>query len=283
MITSPTFTYLSIDNYDIHVTEWGDASNEVLVMWHGLARTGRDFDDLAMSLSDQYYVLCPDALGRGRSSWASDPQQYSMPYYLHLATALLDQYAIEQCHWLGTSLGGLIGMGLAADPQQQRLRSLTINDIGPEIPAKGLNRILDYTVTMPRFKSITEAECWLRNTYQSFGEAPDSYWQRMARTSVRRCHNGELSLHYDPAIVSQFPRPVSTISAWDTFTQIRLPTQLFWGQQSDILTEFIVDRMLSEMPSLDVTTFNDCGHAPNLTCAKSSQKLRHILNKAAYS
>ena len=283
MITSPTFTYLSIDNYDIHVTEWGNASNEVLVMWHGLLRTGRDFDELAMSLSDQYYVLCPDTLGRGQSSWAKDPQQYCIPYYIHLAKALLDQYAIEKCHWLGTSMGGLIGMVLAAEPKKQRLNSLTINDIGPEIPSDALNRILEYTATMPKFNSIAEAECWLRNNYQSFGEAPDSYWQRMASTSVRRCHNGELSLHYDPAIVEQFSSVDSSASAWDIFAQIKLPTYLFWGKQSDILTKPIVERMLLEMPSLDVTTFNDCGHAPNLTCAKSSQKLRHILNKAAYS
>ena len=138
----PRFTLVPVMDHEIHVTEWGDPSYPALVMWHGLARTGRDFDELASALSDRYFVLCPDTIGRGLSSWASDPEaEYSVEFYAGIAADLLDHYGIQRTAWLGTSLGGMIGMRLASGPHADRLTCLILNDIGPEVPSEAVQRI----------------------------------------------------------------------------------------------------------------------------------------------
>ncbi len=162
-MTMPRFSFVPVMDHEVHVTEWGTPGAKPLVMWHGLARTGRDFDELAAALSEDHFVLCPDTIGRGLSSWSENPEaEYSVEYYSGIAADLLDHYGIDRAAWIGTSMGALIGMRMASGPLADRLTCLVINDIGPEIPQDAVDRILSYAGTTPEFDSLREAEGWLR-------------------------------------------------------------------------------------------------------------------------
>ena len=139
---NPISHYLACQGRELHYTEWGAQHNEVVVAWHGLARTGRDMDDIAAHLAGRYRVICPDALGRGLSQWSPLPdQEYQLSFYAAQALALLDQLGIAQCHWLGTSMGGAIGLHAAAGALAGRIQRLVMNDIGPELAAPAVARI----------------------------------------------------------------------------------------------------------------------------------------------
>ncbi len=264
-------------DHEIHVTEWGDRSRPPLVMWHGLARTGRDFDELAEALTDEYFVICPDTIGRGLSSWSQNPEaEYSIEYYAGIAADLLDHYGFDRVAWLGTSLGGLIGMRLASGPHADRLTSLILNDIGPEVPDAAIQRIVSYVGDAPVFARVAEAEAWLRAVYRPFGPAGDRFWRRMARTSVRRMSDGRLTLHYDPRITIQFVASRRELTSWDRFARIPTPTHVLRGTASDILTPDIAQFMQQRGPKPGVTEF-DCGHAPNLSMPSDIALVRGLL------
>ena len=149
--------YVPAAGFELHVTEWGDPRNPPLVMWHGLARTGRDFDEAADALSDTYFVLCPDTLGRGLSSWARDASaDYSYDVFGDTAIAMLDHYGASDLRWLGTSMGGLIGVTLAGGRLKGRITHLVINDIGPEVAREGVDRIASYVGNPPVFDRVSE-------------------------------------------------------------------------------------------------------------------------------
>lgn len=277
-MTGPRSTYHAVLGHELHVTEWGDPSAPALVMWHGLARTGRDFDELAEALSDSYLVLCPDTIGRGLSSWSQRPEaEYHPPYYAELALGLLDRYGLETVDWLGTSMGGLIGMQIAAGPQAHRLRRLIINDIGPEVPAPAIERIVTYAGALPDFATVTEAEAWLRTVYTPFGPAPDGFWRRMAETSVRRRGDGRLTLHYDPRIIDMMRGEPGSLTVWDLWDRIATPIHVLRGVSSDILTQDVLERMRASGPRPEVTEFRDCGHAPALAAPQDAGLVRALL------
>jgi pimeloyl-ACP methyl ester carboxylesterase len=266
-------------DHEIHVTEWGDPSGTPLVMWHGLARTGRDFDELASALSDDYFVICPDTIGRGLSSWSKNPEaEYSVEYYAGIATDLMDHYGFETANWFGTSLGGLIGMRLASGTQGDRLTSLIINDIGPEVPDAAIERIVTYVSDPPVFGKVSEAETWLRAIYRPFGPAPESFWRRMARCSLRRLDGGKLALHYDPKITIQFTASRGELTSWDRYARIKTPCHVIRGKTSDILPAETLDLMRQRGPRPEVTEC-DCGHAPSLARPEDAQTVRAILAK----
>lgn len=279
-MSCPRVSFVPVMGHEMHVTEWGDPSNAPLVMWHGLARTGRDFDELAAALSDTYFVLCPDTIGRGLSSWSKDPQtEYCVAYYAGLAEGMLDFYNIENTAWLGTSMGGLIGMRIASSPHANRITSLIINDIGPEIPQDAIDRILKYAGTSPEFETLHEAEEWLRAAYLPFGPASEAFWRRMARSSVRRLENGMLTTHYDPKITIQFTASPDELVTWDRFADITCPTHVIQGQTSDILPPPILNKMKEVLPTMGVTTISDCGHAPTLSRHEDISLVRSILSR----
>lgn len=278
-MTQPRFSLVPVMDHEIHVTEWGDPTGKPLVMWHGLARTGRDFDELAAALADEYFVICPDTIGRGLSSWSRNPEaEYSVEYYAGIATDLMDHYGFDRTAWLGTSLGGLIGMRLASGKQADRISALMINDIGPEIPEDAIQRIISYVSDLPVFTNVSQAETWLRGVYRPFGHAGDAYWRRMARTSVRRLENGALTLHYDPRITVQFTASRDELTTWDRYARIKTPCHVFRGQTSDILPFEVADLMLQRGPKPGLTEF-DCGHAPNLTTPNDIPLVRSALKK----
>ncbi|WP_299350871.1 alpha/beta hydrolase [uncultured Shimia sp.] len=275
----PRHKWVQALGHEIHVTLWGDPAKKPLVMWHGLARTGRDFDELARALSDTHFVLCPDTFGRGLSSWAQSPEtEYSVAHMADVAEALLDHFEIAQTGWLGTSMGGLIGMWLASGARAHRLNYLIINDIGPEVPQDAIERILAYAGALPDFRTLVEAETWLRTVYAPFGDAPDEFWRRMAMTSTRRRADGRLTLHYDPRIIVQFDVFAHELLSWDRYAKISLPTHVLAGAESDILIPEILDRMRAEGPLPRATIFENCGHAPALANSRDIAIVRAIVD-----
>ncbi|WP_069300541.1 alpha/beta fold hydrolase [Neptunicoccus sediminis] len=279
-MTGPRFSFVPVMDHEIHVSEWGDPANPPLIMSHAMARTGRDFDELARALSDRYYVLCPDMIGRGLSSWSANPEaEYSIEYYAGISADLLDVYGLDTVSWLGTSMGGLIGMRLASGRDADRINRLMINDIGPEVPKTTIERILSYVGDLPRFAGYKAGENWLRGAYHPFGPAGDSYWQRMARTSLRRTATGALTLHYDPAITIQFSASANELQSWPRWEQITVPTHVLRGGLSDMLSPAIAARMCASGPKPQLTEFASCGHAPSLSRAKDAMVLRGILSE----
>lgn len=277
-MTAPRLNFVEVMDHEIHVTEWGQTGAPVLMMMHGLARTGRDFDELAESLSDEYHVLCPDMIGRGLSSWAGNPDgEYSIEYYSGIASDLMDHFEVERAAWLGTSMGGQIGMRMASGTQSDRLTCLILNDIGPEVPESAVDRILSYAGNPSYFDTFTEAEIWLRNAYAPFGPASDAFWKRMAMSSLRRCPDGQLTLHYDPGIIRQLAAAPKDLTMWDRWERITTPTHLFYGAQSDLVTPAIVDRMHRKGPLRGATELAGCGHAPTLSRNEDIKLVRDVL------
>lgn len=277
-MTLPRSTYVQAAGFEIHVTEWGDRRQPALVMWHGLARTGRDFDEAAAALADRYFVLCPDTPGRGLSSWAKKPEvEYSYRKFGEAALGLLAHYGIDRLRWVGTSMGGLIGITLAAEVLKERITHLVINDVGPDIPAEGAGRIASYVGTPPVYDTVAELEAWLRRNYAPFGENTPEFWRRMADTSVRRTDGGRVTVHYDPAIVSQFTTHKGDLDVWDKYDAVSAPTLLIRGATSDVLSEVTAARMTSRGPKPRLVTISDCGHAPTLANNEQISLLREFL------
>lgn len=277
-MSGPRSTYLPVGGFEMHVTEWGDRGNPALVMWHGLARTGRDFDEAARALSDTYFVICPDTLGRGLSSWARDPAtDYSYRVFGETARAMLDFYGIEQTRWVGTSMGGLIGVTLAAGVLKHRITHLVINDIGPDIPQAGVGRISDYVGNPPVCDTVSELEAWLRESYAPFGDNTDEFWRRMADTSSRRTDAGRVTVHYDPAIITQFSHHKGDLDVWDAYDALTARTLLLRGASSDVLSADVADEMVRRGPKPKLVTMPECGHAPTLASQGEIELLRGFL------
>ena len=257
--------FRTVGDHEVHVCEWGNPTNPPLVMWHGLARTARDFDELAEAFSADWFVICPDTIGRGLSSWATEVE-YSVSNYARIAVALLDAYGIDRAGWIGTSMGALIAMWIAASEDTDRLDWLVINDIGPDVPQEALDRILEYASgEPPLIPTVAAAEAALRKTYEPFGPASDEFWQRMARTSVRRLPDGALTTHYDPAMTAMMTTHRAELSVWDRWERISCPVHLCVGATSDILPLEQIERMSETGPKPKITWWEDCGHAPTLS------------------
>jgi pimeloyl-ACP methyl ester carboxylesterase len=270
--------YVSCGRHELHVSAWGDPAKPALVMWHGLARTGRDFDEAAAALSDSYFVICPDTLGRGLSSWAADiGTDYSYAAYGQHAEAILDHFGIGAMRWIGTSMGGLIGVTLASGPLKGRISHLVVNDIGPWIPEAATGRIADYVGTPPSFDTVGELEHWLRTNYAPFGENTDAFWRRMADTSMRRSDDGRVTVHYDPNIVTQFTLHKSDLDCWPQWDALEAKTLLLRGVNSDVLPADVAAEMRERGPKPQFIEFPGCGHAPTLATEREIAVLRDFL------
>ncbi len=277
-MTSPRSSYVQAAGFEIHVTEWGNPGRPALVMWHGLARTGRDFDEAAAALSDTYFVICPDTLGRGLSAWAKRPEvDYSYLSFGDIALGLLDHYRIGSTRWVGTSMGGLIGITLAAGRMKDRITRLVVNDIGPDIPAAGAGRIAAYVGTPPVYDTVAELEAWLRKNYAPFGDNTEAFWRRMTDTSVRRTDDGRVTVHYDPQIASQFTHHKADLDVWDKYDAVTAPTLLLRGRTSDVLAAATAEEMTRRGPKPRLVTIDGCGHAPTLASAEQIGLLREFL------
>ncbi len=275
---APASRYLRCEGRELHYTEWGAPDAPPLVMWHGLARTGRDFDELAQALAPDYRIICPDTIGRGLSQWSPDPvAEYRLDFYARLARALLDGLALASVRWVGTSMGGAIGMHAAATTLRDRISRLVVNDIGPELPRAAVRRILDYAGDPPAFDTVTELETWLRAAYKPYGWQSDEQWRRMAETSMRRLPDGRVTAHYDPAIVGQFSHHPDDYDRWSGYDSLRMPLLLLRGAESDLLLPEVAEAMTRRGPRAQRIDFPDCGHAPALNVAPQIEAVRQFL------
>ena len=262
-LPAPRSRYLELDGREIHLNEWGEPGRPPLVMWHGLARTGSDFAPCARHFADRYHVLCPDTIGRGLSAWAP-AADYRFAVYARIAEALLDRYGFGAVRWLGTSMGGALGMHLAGGSLRERITHLAINDIGTELAAPAVERIVTYVGNPPAFSGVRELESYLRKVYAPYGYLSEEEWLRMAETSARRLPDGRITLHYDPAIVQQFVHSPGDYALGEAYERIAAKTLLLRGAQSDLLTEAIAEAMTRSGPRARLEIIEGCGHAPAL-------------------
>ena len=246
--------------------DWGDPKNErVLVCVHGLGRCARDFDALASALSGHYRVVCPDVAGRGDSDWLPDPMLYQLPQYLADMVTLIARLDVEQVDWLGTSMGGLIGMALAAQANTPAAR-LVINDAGPVVTKVSLERIAAYFGMAPVFQAIEAAEKYVRTVSATFGPHSDAEWRFLTEVVVRRNDGGGYRLHYDPKIAEPFRAslPEKDLELWPLWDAIRCPTLVLRGAQSDLLTVATCEQMKLRGPKAKIVEIPGVGHAPTL-------------------
>ena len=266
-------TYLSCAGLEIHATQWGDPQAPAVIAWHGLARTGRDMDELAAQLCPRYHVVCPDTPGRGLSQWSSRPQEhYCLAFYAEVAEALMDQLGIAQAHWVGTSMGGAIGTvcaaGILRPGMKARVRSLVLNDNAPELAPAAIARIRAYAGNPPAFATVRELEAFFRQAYRPFGWLSDAQWRRLTETSARRLPDGRVTPHYDPAMVQQFIQFPDDYLLWAHYDALELPVLCLRGADSDLVLPETVAAMRARGPGarglLQVQEIAGCGHAPAL-------------------
>jgi pimeloyl-ACP methyl ester carboxylesterase len=258
--------YLQCTGRELHYTEWGSRSNaEVVIAWHGLARTCRDMDDIAQHLSARYRVICPDTIGRGLSQWSDEPErEYCNAFYVQLATALVDQLGLERFHWLGTSMGGAVGMLAAATQLRGRVKRLVLNDNGPQLAPAAIERIRSYAGNPQAFATVTELEAYFRSVYRPYGWLSDTQWRRLTETSTRRLPDGRVTPHYDPAMVMQFTHHHDDYALWDAWDALDLPVLCLRGEESDLLLRDVTEQMRERGPRAVVVEIPGCGHAPAL-------------------
>lgn len=262
--------------------EWGDPLNErVLVCVHGLARQGRDFDTLAQALCGHYRVVCPDVVGRGRSDWLADPMGYAIPSYMADMVTLLARLDAAQVDWVGTSMGGLIGLGLAALPGSP-VRKLVLNDVGPTIQSEALQRIGTYLGLPAHWATLDDAADALWAISQGFGPHTREQWLALTRPQLKPDGEG-YKPHYDPGIAIPFrlitPELAQAGEAmlWHSWDALRIPVLLLRGAQSDLLSAGTAQAMTQRGPRARLVEFAGVGHAPMLVQPDQIDAVRSFL------
>lgn len=265
--------YATCAGLEIHYTEWGWEHSATVIAWHGLARTGRDMDELAAHLSSRFRVICPDTVGRGLSQWSADPHnEYQNAFYARLAAELFDALHIDSAHWVGTSMGGAIGTVCAGGRVQAqlkgRIKSLVLNDNAPRLAAEAIARIRAYAGNPPSFATMAQLQTFLREIYKPFGWLSDAQWLRLTETSARRLPDGQWTPHYDPAMVRQFVDHPHDYDLWEHYDAIDIPVLCLRGALSDLVLPDAVAEMMQRGPGLRgltrVVEVPGCGHAPAL-------------------
>ncbi|MGB8145122.1 MAG: alpha/beta hydrolase [Chromatiaceae bacterium] len=246
-------------------TDWGDIDNpRRLICVHGLTRCGRDFDTLAEALADDYRVICPDIIGRGLSDWLDDPAGYGIPTYAQNMLALLAQLGAAKVDWLGTSMGGLIGMALAAQPDSP-IQRLILNDVGPEISGPSLARIAQYVGRDERWDSLEEAMAQQSQALAPFGQLSPAQWHRILLPGLVQDAQGRWRTRYDPRIALSL-RAISdanqNANLWPLYEAITCPTLAIHGAESDLLTAEVWQAMATRGPRATLAEVPNVGHAP---------------------
>jgi pimeloyl-ACP methyl ester carboxylesterase len=264
-MNEPRSCYATVLDREIHYMEWGERGKPPLIMWHGLARTSRDFDDIARALCADFYIIAPDTLGRGLSQWSPAPElEYCNDFYARLAAALMDSLDLRQVDWVGTSMGGAIAIRAGAGPLKGRIRRLVLNDIGPEISQVAVDRIRSYAGSPPRFARVSELEAYFRQVYKPFGHLTDGQWRRMADSSARRLPDGGITTHYDPKMVLQFTAHENDYLQWAQWDALDCEVLCLRGIDSDLLLVPTTEAMTKRGPRSRILTIPGCGHAPAL-------------------
>jgi pimeloyl-ACP methyl ester carboxylesterase len=288
-MTEPRLHHVTcLDSRGLHrmaYWEWGDSGNpRVLVCVHGLSRQGRDFDTLARDLAGDYRVVCPDVVGRGQSDWLADPAGYGIPAYVADMVTLLARLGVAQVDWLGTSMGGLIGLSLAslAVASGSPLRRLVLNDIGPTLDFAGLQRIASFVGQMAHWRTVDEAADAMWAISQGFGPHTREAWLALSRPQLRSDGEG-YKPHYDPGIAVPFRHVTPEAAAagesllWQAYDRIACPTLLLRGADSDLLTPATAQAMTQRGPRATLREFAAVGHAPTLIAPDQRAAVRAFL------
>lgn len=268
----------------LHYTDWGDPANpRIVVCVHGLTRNCRDFDALAANLQDHFRVVSISMAGRGKSGWLVNPQDYGYPQYMADATALIARITTgddADIRWVGTSMGGMLGMLLAARPQTP-IRRLVLNDVGALIPKAAMERIGSYVGADPRFDSFDAFERYVRTVCAPFGALTDAQWRHLAEHNARRHEDGRWGMVYDPGIARPFTDAAAKdIDLWKVYDAVRCPTLLLRGGDSDLLLRDTAEEMTRRGPRSRLIEFPGVGHAPALLANDQIAAIRAFLLEA---
>lgn len=263
--------------------EWGDPANpKVLVCVHGITRVSDDFDNMAAALCDQYRVVCPDVVGRGRSEWLRNPQYYQVPQYVSDMVTLLARLDAQTVHWFGTSMGGLIGMGLAS-LKDSPVRKLVLNDVGPALNPAAIARIGEYIGQPVRFPTFEEAARYIKEISLTFGEHTDDEWRKLAADVLRQDKDGQWVRHYDLGLAVPFkdatPESAKQAEAmlWMAYDAISCPTMLVRGEHSDLVSRELAQAMTERGPKAKLVEIAGVGHAPTFIHADQIAIAREYL------
>lgn len=251
--------------HTLNYYEWGDAGNDdVVICAHGLTRNGRDFDHLAQALSARCRVLCPDIVGRGRSAWLPHKEDYGYQQYCADMAALIARSGARRISWVGTSMGGLIGMLLAAQAGSP-IQCFVINDIGPFIPKASIERIAGYVGQAVSFADLESFERYIRAISAPFGKLTDAQWRHLAETNAKCLDDGTWTSIYDPGIALGMRHAAAAdVDLWPYWDQVRCPTLLLRGAESDVLSLGTALEMGKRGPCAALVEFAAVGHAPAL-------------------
>lgn len=263
--------------------EWGDPGNPAtLVCVHGLTRVSDDFDALAEALCNDYRVICPDVVGRGRSDHLRDPLHYQVLQYVADMVTLIARLNVENVHWVGTSMGGLIGMALASLPATP-VHRLVLNDIGPALNAPALARIGEYVGDAVKFATLEQGTEYVRQISLSFGQHSDMQWRKLAADVLRQDADGNWTFRYDPALSvtlrAMTPQNVQQAETmlWTAYDAINCPTLLIRGEESDLLSRETAQAMTQRGPKARVVEIPGVGHAPTLVDAAQIDVVKNFL------
>ncbi len=268
--------------HDLVYWDWPSAPGApCLIAMHGLTRNGRDFDAVARALSDRFHVVCPDVVGRGKSAWLPDGALYNYPQYMADAGVLIAEVGLGPVDWLGTSMGGLVGLMLASLPVTP-IRRLILNDVGPFLPKAALARIGTYVGDDLRFADLGELELYLRRVCADFGDLSDKDWADMARHSARRRPDGSYGRAYDPAIAQAFTTgPLMDIDLWPLWDAVKCPVLILRGAKSDLLLPDTAAEMVKRKANATLVELPGCGHAPALIDPQQIAVIRTWLETTA--
>jgi pimeloyl-ACP methyl ester carboxylesterase len=262
--------------------EWGDPDAErVAILVHGLTRNGRDFDVLAQALIPEFRVMCPDVAGRGASDWLPAKEDYGYPQYCADMTALIARATAggrpRRIYWIGTSMGGIIGMLLASRPNSP-IQKLVVNDVGTLIPKAALERIGAYVGKDPRFRTLEEMEAAVRLVSAPFGPLTDAQWRHLTVTGAKQHGDGSWGFCYDPGIAVPFrAQALADVDLWQYWDAITCPTLLVRGAHSDVLLKDTAAAMTRRGPRPRLIEFDGVGHAPMLMADEQIQVVRKFL------
>jgi len=267
--------------HQLHYTDWGDAANpRVVICVHGLTRNCRDFDALAASLQDQFRVISISMAGRGKSDWLPNKDDYGYVQYMNDTTALIARITAggdKDISWVGTSMGGMLGMLLAAKPNNP-IRRLVLNDVGTLIPKASMERIGAYVGKNPLFNSFAEFEQYVRKVSAPFGPLSDAQWRHLAEHNARCDAEGRWGMVYDPDIAQPFRKAAAKdIVLWSYYDAIRCPTLLLRGADSDLLLQDTALEMTQRGPKPQLIEFAGVGHAPALMADDQIAAVRSFL------
>jgi pimeloyl-ACP methyl ester carboxylesterase len=258
------------------VHSFGDPAAPPVLCVHGLTRNGRDFDALAEALSQRHYVVSPDLPGRGQSDWLPDPLLYAASTYVTALSYLMSSLD-QRIDYIGTSLGGICGMELAAMPANP-IRRLVLNDVGPLVPKDALERIRDYlSAPPPRFASTQMLKLYLRRVHAPFGPLTDAQWLTLAENSARPLPTGDVALHYDPEIAQVYAASTLTdLDMWHWWNAIEIPVLTLRGEFSDVLPKPVFDQMAAKSVRIEIP---NTGHAPALLDTPTIEAVRAFLQE----